>query len=228
VQHIGKSKTYEFSNHQIFKLTHRMFTIMDDDGNVSMVEEPSADYGYTYADYLTWKFEERLELFRGKIFKMSGANTKHQVVQGNLHLSIGNYLKKQKKCRVFMPPYDVRLPAHNRKKDHEITTVVQPDLCVICDPSRIDDRGILGAPDLVIEILSSGNSKKELRLKYELYEEAGVKEYRVVFPAEEAVLIYYLTPSGFFSDAKTHTAGDVINVKTIPGLSIDVSDIFDN
>jgi len=204
-----------------------MFTVMDDEGNVSTVEEPSADYGYTYADYLTWKFEERLELFRGKIFKMAGANTKHQLVSGKMHLRIATYLE-HKQCKVFMPPYDVRLPAQNRKKDDEITTVVQPDLCIVCDPTKIEDRGILGAPDLIVEILSPGNSKKELRLKHELYEEAGVKEYWVIFPETEAVLIYYLTSSGLFSDAKTFTTGDVINVRSVPGLSIDVSDIFSN
>src|SRR5678815_4537044 len=104
-----------------------MFTIMDDDGEITMVEEPSTEYIYTYADYLKWKFEERLELFRGKIFKLAAPNTKHQVIAANLHLEIGGYLKN-KSCFVFSAPFDVRLPVKNRKKDNEITTVVQPDL----------------------------------------------------------------------------------------------------
>lgn len=117
-----------------------MFTIMDDDGNVSMMEEPSVEYSYTYADYLKWQFEERLELFRGKIFKLPAPSTKHQVVAGKIHLSIGNF-PEHKKCHVFIAPFDVRLPVKNRKKDDEITTVVQPDLCVVCDESKIDERG---------------------------------------------------------------------------------------
>jgi len=103
-----------------------MYTIIDDDGNLNMVEEPSSDYTYTYADYLKWKFEERLELFKGKIFKLSAPNTAHQKVAGNIYLRIRLFLEKEK-CQVFIAPFDVRLPVKNRKKDTEITTVVQPD-----------------------------------------------------------------------------------------------------
>lgn len=142
-----------------------MFTIMDDDGNISMVEEPSPDYTYTYADYLKWKFEERLELFKGKIFKMSAPNTKHQVVAGNIYVRLRNQMSNQK-CSIFIAPFDVRLPDRNKKRDNEITTVVQPDLCIVCDETKIDERGCCGAPDLVIEILSPGNSQKEVRLKF--------------------------------------------------------------
>ena len=92
----------------------------------------------------------------------------------------------------------MRLPVKNRKKDNEITTVVQPDLGIVCDTSKIDERGCCGAPDLVIEILSPGNSQKEVQFKYELYEEAGVKEYWIINPVEENIVVHILNNNGKF------------------------------
>jgi len=202
-----------------------MFTIMDDDGEITMVEEPSTEYIYTYADYLKWKFEERLELFRGKIFKLSAPNTKHQTVAAKLHLRIGGYLENRP-CFVFIAPFDVRLPVKNRKKDNEITTVVQPDLGIVCDTSKIDERGCCGAPDLVIEILSPGNSQKEVQFKYELYEEAGVKEYWIINPVEENIVVHILNDKGKFEGLKMYAAGHIIQSYCIEGLQVDVKEIF--
>ena len=204
-----------------------MYSVTDDDGNLSMVEEPSPDYVYTYADYLTWRFEERLELFKGKVFKMAGPNTRHQTVSGKLFLRIGAYLEK-KPCKVFSAPFDIRLPVKNRKRDNEITTVVQPDLCIVCDPEKIDERGICGAPDLVIEILSPGNSSKEVRLKFELYEEAGVRDYWIINPVEENFVIYQLDEAGRFGGGRMYASGDIIQARAVPGLRVYVSDIFSN
>src|ERR1700733_7887807 len=148
-----------------------MYTVFDDDNDEFVkVEEPDPSYSYTYADYLKWKFEERLELFRGRIYKLGAPNTKHEEVSINLASQLFIFLKG-KKCKVFSAPFDVRLPVKNKKKDDEINTVVQPDISVICDENKLDEKGCCGAPDLIVEILSPGNSKKEVRLKYELYEE---------------------------------------------------------
>lgn len=204
-----------------------MFTTMDDDGEISMVAEPSPDYTYTYADYLTWKFEERLELFRGKIFKMAGPTVRHQEVVANMYLVIGSYLKG-KDCKVFLSPIDVRLPVQNRKKDNEITTIVQPDLCIVCDPSKIERRGIVGAPDLVVEVLSPGNSRKEIKLKHELYEEAGVGEYWVVNAEEQNIICYRLNDEGKLALHTVLTPGDIVTLRAVPGLQINIADIFDN
>ena len=129
-----------------------MYRIEEHDDETVLVSEPEAnfDFSYTYADYLTWRIEDRVELFKGRIFKMSGPNRIHQEVSGNIFLLIANYLKG-KPCQIFSAPFDVRLPVQNRRNDNEVTTVVQPDLCVICDPAKLDERGCCGAPDLVVE-----------------------------------------------------------------------------
>lgn len=198
-----------------------------DDDSYSKVEEPDSSFTYTYADYLQWKFEERLELFRGKIFKLSAPNTNHQVILANTLVLFAAFLKK-KPCKVFIAPFDVRLPIKNRKKDDEVITVVQPDLCIVCDESKIDSRGCCGAPDLVVEILSPGNSKKEIRLKHELYEEAGVKEYWIVNPEEENIVVFILNDDEKFSGLKMYAGDDTILSIAVPGLNVNLTEIFTN
>ena len=166
-------------------------------------------------------------MFRGKIFKLSAPNTKHQDISGNIFVPISLFLKK-KPCKVFAAPFDVRLPVKNKKKDDEVTTVVQPDICIICDESKIDSRGCCGAPDLVIEILSPGNSKKEIRLKHELYEEAGVEEYWIVNPEEENIVVFVLNEEGKFSGLKMYAGDDNIQSFAVPGLNINLTEIFTN
>lgn len=130
------------------------------------------DKRYTYADYLLWELKERVELIRGKLFKMSPApSRKHQEVVHALVLSFGLYFKG-KSCNVYEAPFDVRLPKSTGGVEATYT-VVQPDICVVCDRSKLDKRGCVGAPDLVIEILSPGNTKKEMREKFEVYQESG-------------------------------------------------------
>lgn len=203
-----------------------MFTVYDiDKDEYSKVEEPDPSLIYTYADYLKWNFEERLELFRGKIFRLSAPNTKHQVVAGNIFVAVKIALAKQR-CQPFIAPFDVRLLAKNRKKDNEVTTVVQPDICVVCDESKIDTRGCCGAPDLIIEILSPGNSKKEIKLKYELYQEAGVFEYWIVSPEEENVVVFLLNEHHQYGPAIFHAGDDTIKSVSISGLAISLNDIF--
>ena len=192
------------------------------------VEEPDISGTYTYSDYLTWQWDEMTELIKGKIFKMSPApSSTHQKISGRLFLGIGNFLEG-KKCQVFAAPFDVRLPVSKKQKaDKEITTVVQPDLCVVCDPSKIDERGCLGAPDWVIEILSMYTSSKDLNDKFEVYEEAGVKEYWVVHPQEQTLLIYTLDENGKYKgQLKPFVRTDKVSPVALPGLTIDLHRIF--
>ncbi|HEX8316387.1 MAG TPA: Uma2 family endonuclease [Flavisolibacter sp.] len=204
-----------------------MFTVYNETENrFVVVEEPDPSLRYTYADYLQWKFEERIELIRGQVFKMSPApNLKHQQVSGRLFNEIYNYLKG-KPCEVFSAPFDVRLPVMTKKKPEEITTVVQPDICIVCDEAKLDERGCCGTPDLVIEILSPGNSKKEVRIKHELYEEAGVKEYWVVYPTEESIAVFHLNNKGRYNGAHLYASGDTITSTAVTGLAISVTDVF--
>ena len=192
------------------------------------IEEPDLSGTYTYANYLTWQLGEMKELIRGKIFKMSPApGSMHQRVSGNIFGQLWNYLHG-KPCQVFSAPFDVRLPAsHRSKSDQDITTVVQPDLCVVCDPSKIDERGCLGAPDWIIEILSRYTSAKDLNEKFEVYEEAGVREYWVVHPQEQTVLVYTLNHHGKYQGIlKPYVRTDKVSSSVLPGIAIDLSKVF--
>lgn len=180
---------------------------------------------YTYADYLTWQFEQRVELIRGYIREMSAPNRRHQRISGNLALAFGIYLKG-KSCQLFIAPFDVRLPRIDKKTNEPITTVIQPDLCIICDLTKLDDAGCLGAPDLVVEILSRGNSKKEMREKFSAYEEAGVREYWVVQPEYDNILTYALNEQGRYEAGLTLYPGDVSSPHIFPELQIDITDVF--
>ena len=139
-------------------------------------------------------------------------------------MEIGNFLKG-KKCEVFSAPFDVRLPQKS-EKGNQIHTVVQPDLCIVCDESKLDERGCLGAPDLIIEILSAGNSRKEMKNKFEIYQESGVCEYWIVNPQHENIMIYILEGEKYKSVSQTPIIDDYIISKKFPTLKIHTNDIF--
>ena len=191
------------------------------------VEEPDLTGTYTYADYLTWRFDEMVELIHGKVYRMSPApSSYHQRVAGELHLQIGNYLKR-KSCQVFIAPFDVRLPKSKKKGNEFIDTVVQPDICVICDPSKIDMVGCLGAPDWIIEILSPHTSAKDLRQKFEVYQQSKVKEYWVADPIAGTMLAYTLNAKGKYEGhLKPFVKKDKLIPKILPGLSVDLAEVF--
>jgi len=184
------------------------------------------DKVYSYADYLKWKFDERVELIKGHIFRLFPAPVPmHQDLTFQIHYNIYNYLK-DKTCKVYSAPFDVRFPRKS-KEDKDIITVLQPDICVICDPSKIDNRGCLGAPDIVVEILSPGNNTKEMRNKYEIYEESEVKEYWIVSPENETFLVYVLK-DGHFVPNRTMAAGDIVTSTVLPGFSLNLEELFAN
>ena len=179
---------------------------------------------YTYADYLKWAFDDRIELIKGKIFKMSPSpGSVHQRISLRLSRWLGNYLER-KPCEVFPAPFDVRLPRQSLN-DKEIITVVQPDICVICDPAKIDARGCLGAPDIIVEILSPGNNKKELKNKYDAYEEAGVLEYWIIQPDEKTFFKYFLINSQF-QPSRLLTIGDEVTTPILPNFILNLDDLF--
>lgn len=184
---------------------------------------------YTYADYLSWRLEETIELIKGKISLMSPApSLDHQRISTRLTGILYPNFKKPP-CQLFAAPFDVRL--YDRRKSvvasQEIYTVVQPDLCVICDTEKLDQRGCLGAPDWIIEILSKGNSKKEMQTKYQLYRESGVKEYWIVYPFEQAVHQFVLDEvQDKYQLINMYSGEDKAMPQLFPDLEIDLQEVF--
>ena len=207
-----------------------LLTIQHEDLSETLVEEPQNEYGFTYADYLTWNFKERIELIRGKIFKMSPAPTvTHQIILGNLFVYFVPRIKGEK-CKAIIAPVDVRLKGksyrNSRRKDNQITTVVQPDLIVVCDPAKLEDkRSVDGAPEMVIEILSPGNSKTETKYKLGLYEENGVLEYWVLYPPFKMVHVFLLQDD-VYGKPLIYESGDKIPCTVLRGIKIPVDEIF--
>ncbi len=192
---------------------------------ITSLSQLDPNKSYTYADYLLWQFEERVELIKGKILEMAAPSRAHQQVTTNLILAIGNALRHSP-CKVYPAPFDVRLPYFSQKKNKDVVTVVQPDICVICDPSKLDDRGCIGAPDIVIEILSPGNSKREMKDKYAVYEESGVTEYWIVSLTEKAVQVFRLNEAGKYYGIQPFTEDDDLTTPILPGLNIQLKDVF--
>ena len=190
---------------------------------VTDINQLDLDKTYTYADYLLWKFKERVELVKGKILAMSPAPSRqHQVIAGNLYFAMRSHFTSDK-CQLFFAPFDVRLPRRNENNE-TILTVVQPDICIICDEGKLDDRGGIGAPDLVVEILSPGNSFRELKIKFDLYEESGILEYWVVNPSEETVLVNVLV-NGKYKTLRP-IVDDYIVSHRFPDMKIMSSELF--
>ena len=181
---------------------------------------------YSYADYLTWRFTEAVELLRGKIWRMSPApSLGHQVVSQNIELRLMNHLRGQP-CRMFHAPFDVRLPKQAGDPNSRIHTVMQPDILVVCDPTKFDQRGCLGAPDWIVEILSPGNTQHDLRRKYALYEEHGVSEYWIVFPGDRTITVFTLQ-NGRYEVAGEYAEPGPVPCATLPQFVIDWTEVFE-
>ena len=193
---------------------------------ITDIKQLDFDKVYSYADYLTWIFQDKLELFKGKISQMSPApNRYHQVVSGNLQGILWNAFKNHS-CNLYAAPFDVRLLDKKKSTENkDIFTVVQPDLCVVCDENKLDDKGCIGAPELIIEILSPGNSKKEMKYKFDLYEEAGVLEYWIVNPENRTILIYILKENEFVG-LHPLIEEDQIKSPLFPNLDFVLEEIF--
>jgi len=180
------------------------------------------DRSFTYADYKDWELgvSERYELIYGEAFAMSGPNTKHQLILTELFGQFYNYLR-DKPCRVFPAPYDVRLFYDGDESDD---TVVQPDIMVICDKSIIGPEGCRGAPDLVVEILSPSNTAIEMERKFALYLEAGVREYWVVDPENKRLKVSCFKDGTILTN--TYGVADIVHVAIFPDFKFALEDVF--
>lgn len=180
---------------------------------------PQQNERYTYADYCTWNDSERWELIEGVRYAMSPAPAPvHQAISRELNRQIANFLEG-KPCQVYQAPFDVRLNA-----DGEDDTVVQPDLLVICDRSKIDDRGCKGAPDLAIEILSPSTARRDRMVKLQQYQQAGVREYWIVDPDTKIVQVCILKDGLYFVTAYADT--DTAPVVVLDGCTVDLPKVL--
>ena len=204
----------------------------------NVVEQPFVMYGtldldeskrYSYADYLTWIDDKRRELINGFINLMSAPWRRHARALSNLVYRIESFIKMKKgKCHAYIAPFDVRLPLHGSTDDDKIFDVVQPDICVICDRSKLDDRGCIGAPDLIVEVLSPSTLKMDWNYKFNLYEAAGVREYWIVDPKAKMANVFLLQPDGRYDLGTIYECGQQAPVHVLEGLEIDIQELFED
>lgn len=186
---------------------------------------------FTCEDYISWDDDERWELINGIAFLMSPAPApEHQRVSIIISNEIFNFLKG-KKCEVYHAPFDVMLFADASTDLKSIDTVLQPDIFVTCDPSKIDSRGLRGAPDLIIEILSPYTAERDFKDKYFLYQQAGVREYWIIDPASRSVHSFSIDPdskeANKFQPAKILFKEDILVSSAIEGLTIELNKVFE-
>lgn len=176
------------------------------------------DRRYTVADYLNGPNDERWELIDGVVYDMAPAPTiKHQRIAGRLYSRLEQKLRG-KTCQPFIAPVDVVLSERD---------VVQPDVIVVCDPAKVTDQNIQGAPDVVVEVLSPNTSAKDLREKKALYERAGVTEYLVIDPLEEYALAFRRDEAGRFGAGDVYAARETLPIVCLEQLEIDLCEVFD-
>jgi len=183
---------------------------------------------YTYADYLTWLDEKARELINGFIKMMAAPRVEHAEIIKNIYRHFDSIVFKNKgKCKVFFAPFDVRFPKKGETADDKIDTVVQPDICVICDLSKLDERGCCGAPDMIVEVLSLSTYKKDVTEKFVLYETSGVKEYWIVHPKDKGIHVFLLQEDGKYDGGTMYEAKGTIPVHVFDNYCIDLKDIFE-
>jgi Uma2 family endonuclease len=174
---------------------------------------------YTYADYRQWPEDQRWELIDGVAYAMTAPVRLHQDIVFELGRQIGNYLQG-KTCKGYVAPFDVRLP-HNNEVDDNIVTTVQPDISVICDPSKLDKLGCRGAPDWIIEVLSPSTALKDMNSKRSLYEQHGVKEYWIIHPEDRWIMVYLLNAQASYGKPEIFGMDEPTGVLLFPDLQVD-------
>lgn len=179
---------------------------------------------YSYADLLTWDDSTRYELFDGQPMALASPSTIHQEILSALHYQIYDYLK-DKQRKVYLAPFDVRIFEEAGDSPEDVDTVLQPDLMVVCDHSKVDYHGVHGAPDLVIEILSPATARYDKLVKFNLYQKAGVKEYWLVDPRTQTVCVYTLE-DGAYHAATVYSRDLSVPIGILDNCNINLSAIF--
>lgn len=175
---------------------------------------------HTYADYLTWPDGERHELIDGIAYiKEPPAPSRfHQELTGELYYQVRSALEGTS-WRAYIAPFDVRLPKAG-EADHQIDTVVQPDVLIACDRKKLDKRGMCGAPDWVAEVLSPTTAGHDQIVKTPIYERAGVREVWLIHPIDRILTIYQLDNGSYGLPAILELKGRT-SIAAIPAVSID-------
>ena len=186
---------------------------------------PQEERQYTYADYLTWPEDERWEIIDGVPYMQTAPTPIHQEILMELSKQFAVYLSG-KPCKVYPAPFCVRLPKDNEKNDKDIKNIVEPDITIVCDKSKLDENGYNGAPDLIVEILLSSSIKKDRLIKLNSYEKAGVKEYWIVEPEGKLASVFLLQENKKYGRPEIYTEDDNVKVSIFPDLIIDLSSVF--
>ncbi|MDP4142913.1 MAG: Uma2 family endonuclease [Bacillota bacterium] len=180
---------------------------------------------YSYKDYLACPKEESFEIIDGVPYAMSPAPSRiHQEISMRLINEIYTYLKG-KSCKIYAASFDVRL-CKKSENDEEIINVVQPDITVVCDDSKLDDKGVKGVPDFIIEIVSPSSVSLDYVKKLYLYGSYGVKEYWIVNPSNKTAFVYKILETGSYDAPCVYNENDKIKVGIFEDLTIDLSDVF--
>jgi len=179
---------------------------------------------YTYKEYLTWSEEEKWELIDGTPYMQAAPSWQHQAIIGNIITQFNNYLQG-KSCFAFPAPFDVRLPEGD-EEDEDISTVLQPDIAIVCDKSRLSKTGYLGVPSLIVEVVSPSTSKMDRVFKFNKYEQAGVKEYWIVEPDGKVVSVFTLQSNNRYGRPETYTEEHKLKISILPDFVVDLSQVF--
>ncbi|MDI6605470.1 MAG: Uma2 family endonuclease [Thermoanaerobacteraceae bacterium] len=184
---------------------------------------PKEDRKYTYRDYLTWSEDERWEIINGTPYMQAAPTWQHQAVLLELSRQFANYLQN-KTCNIFTSPFDLRLP-ENDEEDEDVINVLQPDLVVVCDKSKLQKTGYFGVPELIIEVVSPASGRKDKIEKFNLYEKAGVKEYWLVEPEEKVAMVFTLHNKSY-GRPEVYSENDSVKVSIFEDLIIDLKLVF--
>ncbi|MEW9676291.1 Uma2 family endonuclease [Lentibacillus sp. L22] len=183
---------------------------------------PKKDRKYTYADYLSWPEDTRTEIIDGTPYLLTAPSRTHQKVLSELHRQLANFLVG-KDCEVYPAPFHVVLDIGEQSEDVEnAENIFEPDITIVCDTSKLDDAGCKGTPDMLVEIISPSTARRDKIMKFNKYEQAGVKEYWIVEPKEKIVSVFMLQENRRYGRPDLYSDQEEVEVGILDGCIIDL------
>jgi len=186
---------------------------------------PEENKKHTYSDYLTWPESERWEIIDGVPYLQSAPKWQHQSISGELYRQISNYLI-DKPCRVFASPFDLCLVGYE-ESDDDILNIVQPDIVIVCDETKLRKTGYFGVPALIIEISSPSTTRQDRVVKFNKYEKAGVKEYWIVEPDGKYISVFTLQENKRYGRPEAYTEEDKAKMSVFSDFTVDLKPVFE-